>query len=72
MGNLIKARLAIMGNRQIDLLEELRKRGYPNLYATQLSSYINGHACGPQATAVKDLILDVLKEWEQENGARRD
>lgn len=49
MGNLIKARLAIMGKRQIDLLEELRKRGYPNLYATQLSSYINGHACGPQA-----------------------
>lgn len=68
MGNLIKARLATIGKRQIDLLEELRKRGYPNLYATQLSTYINGYGCGPQAVAVKDLIFDILEEWEQAQG----
>ena len=64
MGNMTRARLYVMGKKQIDLLAEIHKRGYPNLYEAQLSRYINGRDSGPQANAVRDLVQNILAEWE--------
>lgn len=61
----IKVRLLLLKKRQIDLLEELRKRGYPNLYDSQLSAYISGTNKGPQAQAVMKLADEICSEWEQ-------
>lgn len=66
MGNMTRARLYAIGKKQIDLLAEIQKRGYPNLYETQLSSYISGRNSGPQATAVRALVQEILTEWEEQ------
>lgn len=66
MGNTTKVRLAILGKKQIDLLFEIRKRGYKNLEPPTLSTYINGNSTSPQAQAVLELIDTILTEWESE------
>lgn len=67
MGNMTRARLCALGKKNVDLLDEIRKRGFPNLYETQLSRYIGHRDNGPQAMAVRELIQDILKEWEEQN-----
>ena len=60
----IKIRLLKAGKKQVDLLEELRKRGYPKLYDTQLSKYLSGRDKSPQALAVIKIADEVVREWE--------
>ena len=64
MGKGIKIRLLQLEKKQVDLLEELRKRGYPKLYASQLSRYISGADVSPQAEAVMETTKEILSEWE--------
>ena len=64
MGNTTKVRLAILGKKQVDVLSEVRKRGYANLEASQLNAYINERNTTPQAKAVMKIVDDVLDEWE--------
>ena len=66
MGNIYKSRLAALGKRQVDLLAEVRKRGYKNLQPPQISNYLSGMYTGPQAQAVLKIIGDILDEWEKE------
>lgn len=66
MGNGIKITLLELGKKQVDLLDELRKRGYKRLHPSQLSEYINGRQNSPQAYVVKDLIYKILDEWKAE------
>ena len=65
MGNPIKIRLAQLDKKQVDLLEELQKRGFKTLADTTLSKIINGRMESPQADAVKGMIPVVLDEWER-------
>lgn len=62
----IKLRLLKLGKKQVDLLEEVRKRGYRNLYPTQLSQYILGKIQTAQAEAVLEICRQILVEWENE------
>lgn len=61
-----KIRMIKLGKRNVDLLEEVRKRGYPKLYQQQLSAYICRREFGPQAKAVLALIEDIITEWERQ------
>ena len=58
----IKIRLLKVGKKQVDLLEELRKRGYPKLYDTQLSKYLSGRDKSPQALAVIKIADEVVPQ----------
>lgn len=64
MGNTTKVRLAMLGKKQVDVLSEVRKRGYSNLEVSQLNAYINERNTTPQAKAVMKIVDDVLDEWE--------
>lgn len=61
----IKIKLLELGKKQVDLLDEVRKRGYPKLDPSVLSRYINGREIAPQAKAVLALCEDILSEWEK-------
>ena len=61
----IKIELIRLRKKQVDLLEELRKRGYPRLMPCQLSGYINGLVLGPQADTVLELCREIIKEWRE-------
>ena len=61
----IKVRLTQLGKKQVDLLEVIRKRGYPKLLSCTLSSYINGHVLGPQSEVVLTIAREILDEWEK-------
>jgi len=61
----IKIRLLTLGRKQVELLDEIRKRGYPGLATTQLYTYINHPGEAPQCVAVLKIVEDVLTEWEK-------
>lgn len=64
MGNLIKAKLALMDKKHRDLIPELRKRGFPNISASELSRIINGVNHTDMSMRARDTIYDILKDWE--------
>lgn len=43
----IKVRLAILGKMQKDLLDEVRKRGFPKMTASRFSAFLRRHDVGP-------------------------
>lgn len=68
MGKEIKVRLMSLGRKQMDLLVEIRKRGYPRLQQPQLNAYINGAVTTPQSLVVMQLVDEILTEWERAEG----
>lgn len=66
MGKQVKVKLLELEKKQVDLLMELRKRGYPRLQQPQLNAYINGAVTTPQAQAVMQIVDGILDEWENE------
>ena len=66
MGNSVKIRLAKINKKQVDLLKEIRKRGFKNLQPPALSTYINGNSTAPQSEAVMKLVYEILSKWEKE------
>lgn len=61
-----KVELAKLGKKQIDLLAEVRKRGYPNLYETQLSVYLSGRDRSPQGWMNKEKLKRKLPNGQSE------
>lgn len=59
----IKIKLLELNKKQVDLLNEVRKRGYPKLDPSVLSKYINGRAVTPQSKIVLALCENILAEW---------
>ena len=66
MGKDIKVKLAILGKRQVDLLKELRNRGYRTLTPQALSSFISGYRVSPQSEAVLGVVRKILRDWEEQ------
>ena len=62
----IKVRTYNLNYKLTDLLDEVRKRGYPTLDQSLLSRYINGRVIAPQAQTVLALCEEILQEWETE------
>lgn len=62
----IKVRLAILGKMQKDLLDEVRKRGFPKMTASRFSAFLRRHDVGPTSEKVMNLVYDILDEWEKE------
>lgn len=65
----IKIKLLELNKKQVDLLAEIRKRGYPNLAASQLNVYINHPDHTAQCTAVLKLVHYILEMWAKERKA---
>lgn len=67
MGNPTRARLMNLGRTQVDLLREIRKRGYPKCTEPYLSKVNNGlNTYQPQAVGIIKLREEILSEWESE------
>ena len=62
----IKIKLLELNKKQVDLLDAVRKRGYPKLDPSVLSKYINGRAVTPQSKSVLALCENILAEWSTE------
>ena len=62
----IKARLAFLNKRSIDLIKELRKRGI-DIYPSDFSAAINSKLNTPKADQVCDTADQILSEWEGKN-----
>ncbi len=65
MKNRFAVALAQLGMKQVDLLYEIQRRGYPRLNQQQLSAYARGTVVGPQADAVLKLGEQIISEWEK-------
>lgn len=66
----IKVRLLEVNKRQVDLIDELRKRGYPTIQPPELSAFINNKLTTPKAEAVLKICDEIITDWEEkrENG----
>ncbi len=62
----VRVRLLKLAKTNRDLLEEVRKRGYPRLSETQLSGYIHKKVSGQQPEYVMTIVYKILDEWEAE------
>lgn len=60
----IKARLVLLGKKQIDLLPDLRKGDFPNMSPAELSRIINGVSQSEMNLKARDEILNILDKWE--------
>lgn len=60
----LKMRLLRLGKTQTELYNEIRRRGYPNLYITSFYSFVAQRVKGPQAEGVMALAEKILEEWE--------
>ena len=65
MGTGMKVRLVQLNKKQIDVLEEVRKRGYPKLGFAAFNRYFNGREITPQGEAVMKLADKIISEWEK-------
>ena len=61
---LIKIKLLELGKWQIDLLDELRRRGWKRLQQTELSAIVNGKLTTPKAQSVLSMCDEILADWE--------
>ncbi len=60
----IKARLAALGKKQLELVPELAKRGLTISSPAELSNAINGHNAQPKAQQIVSAANEIIKEWE--------
>ena len=62
----IQHRLRRLGKTQIELLDEIHKRGYPELMLKTLNHYINNRSQSQQAEDVMKKAEKILEEWEDD------
>lgn len=55
----IKIKLLELNKKQVDLLDEIHKRGYPTLAPSVLSRYINGREITTQAKEIAYEMWDI-------------
>ncbi len=67
----IKIKLLELGKKQVDLIEELRNRGF-TIQPPELSTYINQIMITPKSERVLRACDEIIEDWiaEQENTGR--
>lgn len=60
----IKVRLAKLDRKQVELVAEIHKRGFPRLDPARFSQMIKGTYTIGSAPQIIDLADEILKEWE--------
>ena len=63
----IKARLADLGKKQVDLIPELAKRGL-KVNPTELSQAIKGINQQKKIMNVLSAVNEIVSEWEKQEG----
>lgn len=66
MTNVLTLPLAQAGRKQVELLTELKERGFTNLSDSLLSKYANGRDTGPQAKKVLEASFEIIEGWKKE------
>lgn len=61
----IKARLAMLGKTQVDLLKAIRLAGYTVNSIQEISAYTTGTRRTPKAETVLAACDEIVKEWEK-------
>lgn len=61
----IKMRLLLLRKKQVDLVAELHKRGYKEVFAPTLCNCINGKLNTPKAFEIRRVCDEILTEWEK-------
>jgi hypothetical protein len=66
--NEIKAKLSLLGKKQVDLMDELNRIGgcYRVSNKSMLSDVINGRRSGARAETLILKILQIIHQWESE------
>ena len=66
--NPTRLRLYQLGKTQIDLMQEIRRRG---VYCarTELSETLNGVRVSPKARMLKAMAEEIVEEWERRGKA---
>lgn len=60
----VKERLDAVGKKHIELLFEVRKRGFAKMSQPAFSAITTGATVTPQADAVLEVCSQILNEWE--------
>ena len=61
----IKARLAAIGRKQVELIPELRKRGIEKITPADLSNALSGMSQTPKSSAIVSAANEIVTEWEK-------
>lgn len=61
-----KIRLLQLGKKQVDLLDELHKRGYWEIGSPSLSSFLSRRINTPKAYMIRELCDEIITKWEEE------
>lgn len=61
-----KARMAMLGKRQVELIPELRERLEPyTINAEDVSRALNNASAYPKHEAIRSAVDAILSEWEK-------
>lgn len=70
-GRLIKIRLAKIGKRQVDLVDEINRRKYTHkgnvltVFQADMSNLVNDRYIKPKSEAIYKAADEVLTDWEK-------
>jgi len=63
----IKMSLLELGKKQVDLIDELRKRGYSTIQPAELSAFINKKITTPKAKTVLAICDEIIEDWKSKS-----
>ena len=63
----IRARIIELGKKNVDVMDEMRRRGVTST-PTQFSMSIAGRLAGPKADLIRETTEKIIEEWESEWG----
>ena len=63
----IRARILELGRKNVDVIDEMRRRGVTST-PTQFSMSITGRLAGPKAELIRETTEKIIEEWEAEAG----
>lgn len=67
MNSILKVRIMLCGKRNVDVIDELRKRGL-DMSSSKFSEALNGYRTGPKPRMILAETEKIVSEWEKEQG----
>ena len=67
MNSILKVRIMLCGKRDVDVVNELRKRGLC-MSSPKFSEALNGYRTGPKPRMILAETEKIVSEWEKEQG----
>ena len=67
MNSILKVRIMLCGKRNVDVVNELRKRGLC-MSSPKFSEALNGYRTGPKPRMILAETEKIVSDWEKEQG----